>query len=345
MMKTEFDSTSLAQAADFLLRDYLRLAPSEEVLLTADLCTDMTAVLAVAKAARVLGAKVCILTIPQLPYQGKLADPYLTEAVSAGLSSCDVWVDFNFPYISGSAAHAQALAKGRMRSVNILDLGPDGLIRLFGGLDFDRLFSVQTRLDNFIAAAEGKRCRVLNDQGTDVTFVLGKPKAGKLRHQSIPGTTSPPGSTVIMPDPASVKGKVVVNAVFHEWYARLDEPLTIDVDGDIRRIAGGGSHRKVFEAALRRASGGALGSIIHFSHGFHPRARFTGKSFNEDIRVRGNDAIGFGTPWWEEGGGENHPDAVCTEHSLYIDEILVIDHGVVVAPGELSDADEVLARS
>lgn len=344
-MKREFDSTSLAQAADFLLSDYLRLSPNEEVLLTADLCTDMTAVLAVAQAARVHGAKVCILTIPQLPYQGKLADPHLTEAVSAGLKSCDVWVDFTFPYISGSAAHAEALSQGRMRSVNILDLGADGLIRLFGDLDFDRLFSVQTRLDSFIAAAEGKRCRVVNDQGTDVTFVLGKPKAGKLRRQSVPGTTSPPGSTVMIPDPASVKGKVVVNAVFHEWYARLDEPLTIDVDGLIRSVAGGGSHRKVFEAALRRASAGGLGSIIHFSHGFHPRARFTGKSFNEDIRVRGSDAIGFGTPWWEEGGGENHPDAVCIEHSVYVDEVLVIDHGVLIVPDELSEADEILARS
>jgi hypothetical protein len=44
-------------------------------------------------------------------------------------------------------------------------------------------------------------------------------------------------------------------------------------------------------------------------------------------------------------GGENHPDAVCTEHGVYIDDILVIDHGVLVAPGELSDADELLASS
>jgi 2,5-dihydroxypyridine 5,6-dioxygenase len=76
----------------------------------------------------------------------------------------------------------------------------------------------------------------------------------------------------------------------------------------------------VFEAALRRASTGGLGSIIHFSHGFHPRARFTGKSFNEDIRVRGNDAIGFGTPWWEEGVERTIP-TLCVPSTVYISTI------------------------
>jgi 2,5-dihydroxypyridine 5,6-dioxygenase len=336
------DPTSAAVAADFLLRDYLRLKAGECVVLTADMSSDSRAVMAVADAARVLGGRVAVLTMPRLPFQGKLADPYIPAPVVAALEQSDVWVDFTFPYLSGSDAHARVLKAGRARSINILDLGLGGLARLFAQADFDRLFALQTGLDALVAAAEGQSCRMTNDAGTDVRFVLAQQKPGKRRHQDVPGTTAPPGSVVILPVPSSVRGVVVVHAVFHEWYTTLRTPMRIEVDGAIRGVTGGDEEADVFKRSLRRAGQGELGSIIHFSHGFHPAARFTGRSFNEDIRVRGNDAIGFGTPWWEPGGGENHPDAVCVRHSLWIGDLQVIDHGAIVGPAELAALDRAL---
>lgn len=336
------DPTALALAADFLLRDYMRLKAGEQVILTADTSSDTAAVSAVMNAARIAGARVAAVTVPRLPFQGKLADEFIPGSLVAAVKQSDVWIDFTFPYISGSDAHAQVLAGGRTRSINVLDLGAGGVARLFGQADFDKLFALQTALDSLVAASQGKRCRVKNDAGTDVSFVLAKQKAGKRRHQDVPGTTSPPGSVVILPEPASVQGVVVVEAVFHEWYTPLRRPMRIEVDGAIRSVSGGDEQAFVFERALRRAGKGELGSIIHFSHGFHPAARFTGHSFNEDIRVRGMDAIGFGTPWWEEGGGENHPDAVCVRHSVWIEDMLVIDRGAVVGPPELAALDKAL---
>lgn len=333
------DPTALAIAADFLLRDYLRVEPGEQVVLTADTSSDPAGVNAVMGAARVIGAKVAVLTLPRLPFQGKLADPYIPAAVVAAVKESDVWLDFTFPYLSGSDAHAQILTHGRTRSINILDLGASGIARLFAQADFDRLFALQNGLDALFASAEGRTCRVKDEAGTDVSFKLAKQKPGKRRHQDVPGTTAPPGSVVILPDPGSVRGLVAVQSVFHEWYTPLRSPMRIVVDGKVREIIGGDEQAVVFERSLRRAGKGELGSIIHFSHGFHPAARFTGQSFNEDIRVRGNDAIGFGTPWWEEGGGENHPDAVCIRHSLWIDDLHVIDRGAVVGPPELAALD------
>ncbi len=89
------------------------------------------------------------------------------------------------------------------------------------------------------------------------------------------------------------------------------------------------------EAALRRAGQGDYGYVVHFSCGFHPAARFTGGSFIEDQRVRGADAVGFGLPPWHEGGGENHPDGVMQEHSLWIGPEQVIDHGRFVGPAAI----------
>jgi hypothetical protein len=94
--------------------------------------------------------------------------------------------------------------------------------------------------------------------------------------------------------------------------------------------------------ALKRAGGGEYGSVIHFSHAFHPAARYEGRSFIEDIRAAGNDAIGLGIPWWEPGGGENHPDGIVTMHSLSIDREQVVRDGAIVSPPELVRLDREL---
>lgn len=339
-MTYPFDSTQVAVAADVILRDYMALRPGEEVVITADTATDMRGVAALAECARVLKAKVVVMQMPRLPFQGGLADPFIPVSVAEGLKRCDVWLDFCFPYISGSKTH-ETLKSTKVRSLNILDLGPGGIARLFAQVDLDPLFELQTAFDGLIAASEGKECRVANALGTDVTFTLGKPKAGKKRRLSEPGTSAPPGSIVILPEPASVRGKVVVSAVFHEWYTLLKSPMTIDVDDRIRDIRGGDADLFVFDRSLRRAGRGEYGQIIHFSHGFHPAARTTGESFNEDIRVRGSDAIGFGTPWWEEGGGENHPDAAVTKHSLWVEGRCIVEDGVIVAE-ELAPLEKAL---
>ena len=94
-----------------------------------------------------------------------------------------------------------------------------------------------------------------------------------------------------------------------------------------------------FERALRRAAGGGdFGFMIHFTMAFHPAARITGRHFIEDIRALGANAIGMGLPWWEEGGGENHPDGVVLDQSLWVDEEPIVEAGSIVGPAELMPA-------
>ena len=67
-----------------------------------------------------------------------------------------------------------------------------------------------------------------------------------------------------------------------------------------------------------------------------PTAQVTGKCFNEDMRALGNNAVGFGLPWWEPGGGENHPDGVLMGQSVWIDNELIVENGRIVGgPEEL----------
>jgi hypothetical protein len=128
-----------------------------------------------------------------------------------------------------------------------------------------------------------------------------------------------------------------VVAAFHEHFARFSEPAVLSIDGRIREVAGGGGDRPVLERALRRAAGGDYGRVIHFTHGIHPAARMTGESFIEDMRVAGNDAVGLGIPFWLPGGGENHPDAILSQQSVWIDGAPIVEDGAIVAPPPLAE--------
>jgi leucyl aminopeptidase (aminopeptidase T) len=210
------------------------------------------------------------------------------------------------------------------------------LTRLYGVVPLDTLYELQRGLDELVAQSTGKPCRLTDERGTDVTFVLGKATGSKPRHAVKAGSTySLPGSVVMYPDLESVRGTIVIVAAMHDWYGPLERPLTLEVDGRIRRIVEDGPDVQLLDRALRRAGGGEYGHVIHFSYGLHPAARYRGDCFVEDIRAIGANAIGFGRPWWEPGGGENHPDGLLLRQNLWIAGLQVLRSGLVVAPGQM----------
>jgi len=326
------DETRLAVAANFIVRDFMCVKANEQMVITADTASDVRAVQALLEAAKVLKASVAVLTIPQLPFQGALADPYVAEPLGAAVKSCDVWLDITFPYLAGAKVHDEAMKLKRARCLMFNDLDAGGIARLFAGVDFEKLFDLQEALDGVVNRSMGKQCRVTNAAGTDVTFTIGRPATRKIRRIDRPGTYTPPGSAVIYPEIDSVRGTVVVDAAFHEYFTLLRSQIRMKVDGRIQEISGGGTDLKVMDRALKRAGGGKYGSIIHFSHGFHPAARFHGGSFIESIRAPGSNAVGLGIPWWEPGGGENHPDAVVTMQSMWIDGEQIVSDGALALP-------------
>jgi hypothetical protein len=153
------------------------------------------------------------------------------------------------------------------------------------------------------------------------------------------------GSCIFYPEPESVRGMIALDAIFHEYYAVLPAPIRLEVEGDIRRIEHIRDHEITTERALRRAANGNYGRVIHLTCGFHPAARFTGQSFIEDIRAVGANAIGLGVPWWEPGGGENHPDGVVARQSLWLEGEQIIREGRIVGPQDLTGAARMLDQA
>ena len=76
-------TTGLGRAAEVLVRDYMAVQAGESVLITADTAGDGAVANAVLTAAQGAEAKAAILMMPPLPFQGRLADPYVSETLSA----------------------------------------------------------------------------------------------------------------------------------------------------------------------------------------------------------------------------------------------------------------------
>ena len=221
--------------------------------------------------------------------------------------------------------------------------GAAGSLELFGRVDLDRYYEVHRAFDEIVNGSIGKTVRITNALGSDVSFALAKPGFAKPRRADKPGMYLVPGSCTMFPELESVRGVITVGAAFHEYYTPLAPPLTLHLDGKVRELSGGGADRKIMDRALRRAGGGTYGYVIHFTHGIHPAARLTGRSFIEDMRVTGNNAVGLGLPWWVPGGGENHPDAILSEQSIWIDGEKLVEDGAFVAPALLAKLGAELA--
>ncbi len=335
-------SPELANAADVLVRDYMAVKPGETLLITADTASDKDAVEAIFSSANLLGARAGVFTMNQLPFQGTLADPYISKPLVGAIEACDVWIDLTFPYIAGSRAYDAAMKSQHTRYLLGGDMASGGLIRLFGKVDLDAYYEVHKGFDEVVAAAMGKEVRITDGLGTDVTFKLAKPPYGKPRRGDKPGMYLVPGACTMFPELESVHGEIYVTSTFHEYYTPLPTPIILTIDGKIKALAGGGNEQKVMDRALRRAAGGDYGYVIHFTHGVHPAARVTGRSFIEDMRAIGNNAVGLGLPWWVEGGGENHPDAIVTMQSIWMDGTQIVKDGAIIHPPALAHRSEAL---
>jgi leucyl aminopeptidase (aminopeptidase T) len=325
------------RGAAALVADYLDAKAGDKILVTADTETDRQAIDAIVRAVHAAGAVPTLFTVPLLPYQGALADPYVSPSLAAVGLAHDIWIDLTFPYLAGSRVYAEVMAAKRLKYYLGGDIGIGGIERLFGAVDLDAQSRLNLALDKIVAAAAGKTVRLTCPLGSDVSFALEKPAYEKPRRALKPGHYLTPSSSTMFPVLESVKGEIVFTAIFHEYYTALGNPLRITVDNTVQAIHGPATHKAALDRALRRAGNGKYGQIIHFTHAVSPTARRTGRSFIEDSRVMGSNAVGMGLPWWIPGGGENHPDGVMSEQSVWVDGQRIVEDGVVVWPPEASE--------
>jgi len=339
-------SPRLLRAADNLVKESFAVAPGESVLITADDRTEARLLDAVTGSVDRAGARPLLAIAPSLPYQGGLSDPYVGDSLKAAVIASDVWFDFCFPYHAGSGAHAAAMAAVRCRYCLLALSSAESFERLYGCVDYPAMLEFNIALAEYFGQAAGETVRFTCPRGTDVRLTLDKMKMARKRVCNEPGMHTVPGTQSFYPIMKSVEGRIVIQALFDEYYRALREPIIIEASGGIREFRGGGAEDRLsFDRALRRASGGNVyGNFVHFTLGFHPAAMMTARHFIEDIRVPGSNAIGMGLPWWEPGGGENHPDGIVLDQSLWIGDRQLVDGGTFVGPEPLNRLHAAMSR-
>ena len=343
---TKLSSPRLLRAAETLVTKSFAVSEGESVLITADYRAESALLDAIAGAVSRVGAMPVVALSPVLPYQGGMSDPYVPDNLRAAMQESDVWLDLCFPYHAGSGGHAAAMKGGKTRYCLLSMSSADSFERLYGCVDFEAMMEFNVALADHFASAEGEVLRFTCPLGTDVTMDLDKIKVARKSLNNQPGMYTAPGAQSFYPIMESVKGKIVIQALFDEYYRGLRRPITIEADGGIQRISGGGVEDMTsFDRALIRAGGGEdYGNFIHFTFGFHPAAMLTHSQFIEDIRVPGSNAIGMGLPWWEPGGGENHPDGVVFDQSLWIGDSQLVKDGAFTGPAPLQKLFDGMTR-
>ena len=335
------------RAAHHLVCDSFAVRSGEGVLITADTRTDPELLDALTAAVIGAGGQPVVAISPLLPYQGGLSDQFVPDTLRAAMAAADVWLDLCFPYHAGSSGHSAAIEAKRCRYGLIATSSADSFERLYGCVDFPALMDFNIALSEFVRDATGETARFTCPLGTDLTFVLDEMKLVRPRAATTPGIYTVPGTQSLYPTAGSVRGRIVIQALFDEYYRTLRLPITIQADGKITDLIGGGAEdRASFHRALVRAGGegGGYGGFVHFTCGFHPGTMMTGQQFIEDIRVPGTNAIGMGLPWWEPGGGENHPDGIVCDQSLWIGDVQLMDKGIFTGPERLARLHAAMSR-
>ena len=200
----------LLRAAQAMLVDYLGFSGKERLLITTDTAGDQAVVQAITAAAIASGGRPVVLTIPQLPFQGKLADPYLPAPLAGAAHQCDIWIDLTFPYIAGADLHDRAMKTGAIRYLLASDLSAEGMRRLFSGVDLDAYFALNAAFDAFMATAVGSEIRITTTHGTDVRYRLTKPAIPRPRQVQAPGMYLLPGAASMLPDIETVQGEIAI---------------------------------------------------------------------------------------------------------------------------------------
>lgn len=331
--------TELQIAADKLIREIFGVKAGEAVVLTADYESNKNVLRAVSDSAQEAGAKVMVITIPTPSSVGKAADPDLPiEPLSAALSACDVWIEFNHQWLLYSTPFERASRTNeKLRYMCLVDFDEELMIRTIGHVETPRLQVFMRKVAELTRNA--KTMHVTTPAGCDVTFEIDPQHyvACDCGDATFPAVHMLTGQINVVPRFGSIQGKIVFDgSVTPPFGHATREPISLIVkDGIIQRVEGG-EDAAVYEKYLRDFNDPGMLKMAHLAYGFNPGAKLTG-NIVEDERVWGATEWGIGyvsnvdaPPCGQD--AVSHSDGICLNSSVWLDDVQIMDKGQIVLP-------------
>lgn len=334
----------LGLAAKKLVRDILDVKSDEIVGITADTLSHEEVVNATARAIFEKGAKPIVIWTATPEGVGKAADPMLPQkALIGALNNVDVWIEFNYQWILYSTVFDTVMKENKnIRYICLVGMNPDMMIRTIGKVKIKKLAEFLEKIAEI--TQKGNHIKVTTPAGTDVEF-YNHPQRSLIVHSGhVPKGTYEmlPGQISWTPKLETINGTIVFDGSVYPPIGLLTEPIKLDIEkGKIVNIEGG-KEAQEFARWLESFDDPNMYQLAHISYGFNPGAKLTG-DIVEDERVWGATEWGIGNVGPRlvpdiPGGipAASHTDGICLNSSVWIDDVQILDKGVVIYPQELA---------
>lgn len=329
-MRDEYMSFELAKGAMTLAKDVMLIKPGENVVLTADSCTDRRVVEVTANAVFAIGGKPTVIYYPTAP--NSCMQPY--EPIAAAVEKADVWIEFAYSYIMHSPAFRAALAAGA-RYICLTGMDAMMMVRTISMIDYDLVIKLGETLLKHVQDAD--EVIVRSAAGTDLK---GYNRGRRVRLSGKKATEK--GYPIMLagqiswcPIEETIEGTLVFDgALFPPLeIGRLTSPVAMTLkDGRVSDIRGG-HDAEVFRRWMEGLNDPEnMYRLAHYSLGFNPGVRAITGRIVEDERVFGCIEFGIGSQgksiMGKEWAAAGHTDGIVLNPTIILDGKVFEENGV-----------------
>ncbi len=330
----------LAKAAKTIVEYICNLREGEEVLIYADTAADLEVAKHLAEAAHAAGGSVSLILYETRPE----VDMEPPAPLAAAMKAADLIIELAGKYLIHTEAYLEALKTARI--LCLTGMTAEMMRRCVAAIDYPRMLELGDALVEVLKV--GNRMEIKTPAGTELSLELGgrlvEHNAGRI---ASPGEESFLGGQVSWyPLERTINGTIVFDGSLWppEDLGLLKGPIRLEVEeGEIKRIEGGAEAARLREW-LKSFDDPKMFKLAHFSYGFNPGARLTGKIL-EDERVFGSVEIGIGSqvPSFAVGPAKAHTDGVMLNPTVILDGEPIEEEGRFVHP-KLTELAEGLLR-
>ena len=335
--------------AKLMIQKMFCVQEGETVTITGDSGSSRAFADALASATQEVGGKFLILWTPKASQDGQAGmQDWPVEALSAALCVTDVWIELQSTILLYSAIWEKAIQENKkLRYLILGDSSIESLARTFMGFDISKLHNFLDKVMQMTKMTN--KIRITSANGTDVSYETDSNYMFDLDSgdYSRPIFGTAPGYVNIVPKLGSMQGKIVFDLLMNvDIFDKSEKVNFLMENGCIVKVEGGIEAEK-FKTFLSSFNDENMYKISHNMLGFNPGIKEMRGEIVEDERVWGGVDFGFGhtspidmPPLGQP--AKSHFDGVVANVSIYLDDIKIVNDGMVCHPDLVPLATELL---